>query len=134
MLLDESSNELVFSIPDESNPEAVKDVRFPVGKGIAGWVSENRKYLLVSDVKTESRFAPEIDQIPGIESRSILCVPIMTRQTLMGVVHAVNRPSGDTFSEEDALLLNIVSSNVAMAIENSRRYENLQEKLKEKTS
>ena len=132
MLLDEKSGELVFSIPEDSDSGTIKDVRVPVSKGIAGWVAENRKYLLVSDVDKESKFNPEIDQVAGIHSRSILCVPIMTRQTFIGVVEAINKSDGGPFSEEDALLLNIVSSNVAMAIENGRRYDELKEKLKEK--
>ena len=57
----------------------------------------------------------------------------MTRQTFIGVVEAINKSDGGSFSEEDALLLNIVSSNVAMAIENGRRYDELKEKLKEKS-
>lgn len=134
MLLDEKSNELVFSSPDDSDPENIKDKRLPIGKGIAGWVAENRKYALVSDVGKDSRFDPEIDQVSGVQSQSIICVPIMTRQAFIGVVEAINKLDGNSFCEDDALLLNIVSSNVGMAIENSRRYETLQGKLREKTS
>ena len=133
MLLDEKSGELVFSIPEDSDSDDIKDVRVPATKGIAGWVAENRKYILVSDADKESKFDPKIDQVAGIQSRSILCVPIMTRQTFIGVVEAINKSGGGSFSEEDALLLNIVSSNVAMAIENGRRYDELKEKLMEKS-
>ena len=131
MLMDEQTEELVFSLPTGPDSDNLKDLRLPKGQGIAGWVAEAEKFLLIPNVKDDPRYNPEVDKISGLETTSILCVPMKTKSKLMGVLEVVNKVSGAAFTKEDAFLLNIVASNAAMAIENARLYAELRERLTE---
>ena len=131
MLMDEQTEELVFSLPTGPDSDKLKDLRLPKGEGIAGWVAEAEKFLLIPNVKDDPRYNPEVDKISGLETTSILCVPMKTKSKLMGVLEVVNKVSGAAFTKEDAFLLNIVASNAAMAIENARLYAELRERLTE---
>jgi transcriptional regulator with GAF, ATPase, and Fis domain len=134
MLLDELTGELVFSIPNGPNSDKIRDIRLPKSTGVAGWVAEHEKYLLISDARTDSRFNPEIDQISGYETKTILCVPMKAKTKLIGAIEAVNKINNEPFSIEDALMLNIVATNAAMAIENARIFAQLKMRILEKYS
>ncbi|MBW1999173.1 MAG: response regulator [Deltaproteobacteria bacterium] len=127
MLLDEESGELVFSIPTGPKADSLKDIRIPPGKGIAGWVAQKGRPLIVPNARDDPRFYPEIDKISGIETKSILCVPLKSRTRLIGVIEAINKIDGSSFTQEDAYLLSIFSTNAALAIENARLYTELKE-------
>ena len=65
--------------------------RFPVGKGIAGYVAETGKPLNVSDVYNDPRFNAEVDEMTGYTTHSIFCQPIIIRGTLIGVMEFINK-------------------------------------------
>ena len=131
MLLDETTGELVFSVPTGPNAEKLIDLRIKRGQGIAGWVVENEKSVLVPDVKKDPRFYPDIDSSTGFETKSILAVPLKVKNKLIGVLEVINKKNGSSFSEEDELLLVIFASHAAMAIENARLYSELRNRLEE---
>ena len=131
MLRDTKTDELVFSVPTGPKAGDLMDVRLPPGKGIAGWVAKNEKPLLIADAENDARFYPEIDKISGLKTKSILCVPLKAKSTLIGVLEVINKEDKTPFTEEDALLLGIFSSQAAMAIENARLYEELKARLEE---
>ncbi len=126
MLLDEKTNELVFSVPTGPNAEELKDIRMPSGEGIAGWVAENQKHVLIPDAKNDSRFYGKIDDMTGTETKSLLCVPMRSKRKLIGVMEVINKNDGKFFTEDDALLLNLFSHQAAIAIENAILFESLQ--------
>ncbi|MFH2091550.1 MAG: GAF domain-containing protein [Pseudomonadota bacterium] len=126
MLLDDKTGELVFSVPTGPNADALKDIRIPPGVGIAGWVAENQHYVLVEDAKQDSRFYSHIDDMTGAQTRSLLCVPMRAKRKLIGVLEVINKNSGSSFTEDDALLLNIFSHQAAIAIENAMLFDSIQ--------
>jgi len=97
--------------------EDIKDMRIQVGReGVTGWVAENRKPLLVSDVAQESRY------IQGDSAtRSEIAVPMMVGTRLIGVLDAQS-DQVDAFGERDLRILSAVTAQTAVAIENSRLY------------
>lgn len=131
MLLDDRTGELVFSIPTGPKAEQLIDIRLPSGKGIAGWVVKKEVPVLVSDAKTDPRFYPKIDKIRGIETKSILCVPLKAKSKLIGALEVINKTDDTSFCEEDELLLSIFASQAALAIENARLYGELKERWEE---
>jgi len=131
MLLDDKTGELVFSVPTGPKGDRLTDIRLPSGKGIAGWVAEHEEPALVPDAREDPRFYPEIDKISGFETKSILCVPLKAKTKLIGVLEAINKADGTSFTEEDTLLLNIFAYQAAMAIENARLYGELKDRLEE---
>jgi signal transduction histidine kinase/ActR/RegA family two-component response regulator len=129
MLLDEKTGELVFSIPTGPNADHLKDVRIPPGAGVAGWVAENQTYLLVPDTRKDNRFYPDIDDMTGMETRSILCVPMKSKRKLIGVLEVVNKKDDSCFTEDDVLLLSVFSHHAAIAIENAMLFNSMKDRL-----
>jgi transcriptional regulator with GAF, ATPase, and Fis domain len=126
MLLDEKTGELVFSVPTGPNADKLKDVRIPKGVGVAGWVAENQQYVLVEDARKDERFYSQIDEMTGVETKSLLCVPMRAKRKLIGVLEVINKNTDVCFTEDDALLLNIFSNQAAIAIENAMMFDSLQ--------
>jgi signal transduction histidine kinase/FixJ family two-component response regulator len=131
MLLDRKTGELVFSVPTGPKADQLTDIRIPSGKGIAGWVAQQEKPLLVQNAQDDPRFYPEVDKKTGFETKSIVCVPLKAKQKLIGVLQVINRADGKSFTDEDTLLLRIFANQAAMAIENARLYAELEDRLAE---
>jgi len=131
LLLDEKTNELVFSVPTGPMGKQLTDIRLPPGEGIAGWVAEHGEPLIIPDVKEDPRFYGGIDSETGFETKSILCVPLKVGAKLIGVVEVINRKDGTPFTEKDLLLLSIFASHAALVIEKARFYRELQERVQE---
>jgi len=129
MLLDEKTGELVFSVPTGPNADHLKDVRIPPGAGVAGWVAENQTYLLVPDTRKDDRFYSRIDDMTGMQTRSILCVPMKSRRKLIGVLEVMNKKDHTCFTEDDALILNVFSHHAAIAIENALLFNSMKARL-----
>jgi len=125
MLVDETSGDLFFSVPTGPKAGTLLDLKLEKGQGIAGWVVENERPVIVDDVEEDPRFFPGVDKMSGFQTRSILAVPLKAKGKIIGVLEVLNKSDGTTFSEEDALLLTIFSEQAAMAIENARLYEEL---------
>jgi len=129
MLVDDETGDLVFSVPTGPQEDRLIDIRIPRGKGIAGWVAENEEPLLVADVREDPRFYAKIDEKFGFETHSLLCVPLKAKTKLIGVLEAINKQNGGSFTKEDELLLSMFGYQAAVAIENARLYSELKEEL-----
>lgn len=130
MLLDDKTGELVFSVPTGPKADELKDVRIPPGVGVAGWVAEKQQHVLVEDVRKDPRFYPRIDAITGVETRSLLCVPMRSKRKRIGVLEVINKDKDAFFTEDDALLLSIFSHQAAIAIENALLFDSIQNQQK----
>jgi signal transduction histidine kinase len=133
MLVEETTGDLVFSVPTGPTADLLVDNRIPRGKGIAGWVAEHERAVVVPDAKQDPRFYSEIDRITGGETKSILAVPLKAKTKLIGVLEVINKIDGTAFTDEDALLLSIFASQAAMAIENARLYGELKEEFEKRS-
>ncbi|RJR35845.1 MAG: GAF domain-containing protein [Desulfobacteraceae bacterium] len=133
MLVEETTGDLVFSVPTGPTAELLVDNRIPRGKGIAGWVAEHEQTVVVPDAKQDPRFYSEVDKITGAETRTILAVPLKAKAKLIGVLEVINKSDGTPFTDDDALLLSIFASQAAMAIENARLYGELKDEFEKRS-
>jgi PAS domain S-box-containing protein len=117
----EQTNELVFEAASGEGATDILGVRLKPGQGIAGWVAETGKPLVVQDVYSDTRFFPEIDQLTGMQTQAILCIPILLKGRVVGVIEALN-PGDIPFDEQAIDLLNALSGLAASAIENARLF------------
>jgi signal transduction histidine kinase/ActR/RegA family two-component response regulator len=131
MLVDETTGELVFSVPTGPKEDKLIDIRIPPGEGIAGWVVEHERPALVPNVKEDARFYPKVDEKSGFETKSMLCVPLKAKTKLIGVLEVINKVDETFFTKEDELLLSMFGYQAAVGIENARLYEELKEQLQE---
>jgi len=122
---DHTRDTLAILVPTGPTAEVVRDLEIPTGQGVAGWVYEHGQSIIVNDTASDSRFFPGVDQATGYSSRQILCVPLTVKSRRLGAVEVVNKRGGDAggtpaFSSEDQFLLEMFSTQAAIAIENTR--------------
>ena len=122
LLLDQETGELVFRLGTGNRAELLVGRRLASGQGIAGWVAHHGEPLLVQDVHSDPRFSPVFDEITGITTESILCVPLMTKGHVTGVVEALNKPRPG-FAKDDLAMLRSLAAAAAVAIENAQLFE-----------
>jgi len=125
LLLDEEKKDLFFEVALGEKGEMVKEVRLKVGEGIAGWVAEHSKPLMVADVTKDSRHSIKVDDTSGYKTKNIMCVPVMVKEKVIGVLQAVNKLNNEHFSNEDLELFELLANQVAIAIENAILYEKI---------
>jgi len=126
LLVDRTRNDLYFATTLEGGLERFLDVRIPVGTGIVGMVARTGEPILVADVSKDPRFYSKISQDVGFSTHSILCVPLISRDRVTGVIELLNKKGGD-FDQEDLDRLQSIAATVAVAIENARLYEQTEE-------
>lgn len=124
-LLDETTNELVLRV-SLHGPRNLGPLKLEVGQGIAGWVVKEGEALLVPDVTGEPRFDSLLSERLGIECRSVLSVPLVIRDHVIGAIELMNSMDGK-FTDDDFELLGSMATTVAIAVENARLYTELSE-------
>lgn len=93
--------------------------RLPPGQGIVGWVAQHGETVNVLDAASDARFASEIDSQTGYTTKSILAVPLVTRNHVIGVLEFVNKLEGH-FNQRDREIAETLAAYAANAIENAR--------------
>src|SRR5580700_7149805 len=126
LMVDEQKDELYFAIAVGAAAEALKDIRLKVGEGIAGWVAKHGEQVVLSDVESDPRFAKRIDEATHCQTRSVICVPLRSRLRVLGVIQLVNADISQ-FSEQEIFFLQALCDYAAIAIENARWVEKIQE-------
>jgi adenylate cyclase len=125
-ILDEKTGEISSRI---AQGDSIAEIRFPVGRGITGYVVSTGEPLNIKDAYSDPRFNPEIDKRTGYRTRTLLCIPIKTDQgKIMGAIQVLNKNAG-VFTEEDEELLHALGSQVAIALENASLTEQLRKRI-----
>jgi PAS domain S-box-containing protein len=104
--------------------EELASVRLKVGQGVVGWVVETGQSALVPDVSRDPRWYNKIDQGTGFVTRSILCVPLITHNEVIGAIELLNKHGGE-FTHADLQLLESIAAPVAIAIQNARLHQRI---------
>ncbi len=126
LMVDAERDELYFAIAVGSAAEALKNVRLKIGEGIAGHVAKHGEKLIVPDVMTDPRFTKRIDEMTKWETHSIICVPVRSKLRVLGVIQLVNVDMAH-FGDEESFFLQALCDYAAIAIENARAVEKIQE-------
>ena len=119
LLKDPKTCDMVFSVVVGTNSQRLQGVRLPKGEGIAGYVMETGRPLVVDDVTKEKRFSDRVDKYIRFKTHSIIATPLKTGDKVFGVIELINRIDEENFSEQDLDLLSSISEYAAIAIERS---------------
>lgn len=122
-LLDESGEKLVLKASGGRHMR-IRDVAIRLEEGIAGWVTRNKRPLIVNDVRTNPLYHSAIDKQTGLLTSSILCVPLTSRGESLGVIEAINHPRG-SFTESDQRMIHSIASWAAIALDNSHLFRSV---------
>ena len=117
LIRDEETGELGFVLVHGDIKKQLEGYRMEGNIGIAGWVATHREPLIVNNPRQDRRFSSQVDETFDFFTRSILCVPMVTRDKLVGVIQLINKQNGDQFAETDIALLSILSHVAATALE-----------------
>jgi phosphoserine phosphatase RsbU/P len=94
-------------------------IRFPVARGIAGWVAREGTAVRLENAYDDPRFEREIDKQLGFTTRQLLCLPIRNEAgAIVGVLELLNKTEG--FTAGDEAFLDALSAHVAVALEKAQ--------------
>nr|XP_046210900.1 cAMP and cAMP-inhibited cGMP 3',5'-cyclic phosphodiesterase 10A-like [Oncorhynchus gorbuscha] len=130
--VDHNNKELysdLFDIGEENEGKPVfrktKEIRFSIEKGIAGQVARTGEVLNIPDAYADPRFNREVDLYTGYTTRNILCMPIVSRGTVIGVVQMVNKLSGSAFTKTDENNFKMFAVFCALALHCANMYHRI---------
>ncbi|MES0447877.1 MAG: GAF domain-containing protein, partial [Desulfobacterales bacterium] len=133
-LLLKVKNELKVAIAFNTEAKSLKKFRLnkfrlKIGQGIAGYVAANGKSIIVNDTRKSSHFFPDVDKQTVFETKSALCVPMISKEEVIGVIEVLNKINQD-FDAGDEELLQSIADSLSIAIESARLYKESVSKVK----
>ena len=103
-----------------------QQLRDTVERGLAGWVVQNRKAALVPDTSKDERWLRRADDSADKSgAKSAICVPLIARERIVGVLTLVHSVP-NTFNEEHLKLMQAISDQASVAVLNARLYTETQ--------
>ena len=126
LLLDPKTNELYFEATTGERGAQLKDIRLKPGQGIVGWVARRGGAMIIDDVREDKRFNADVDRTTGDETRTMIVVPVSSKERMLGVLQAINKKEG-CFTEDDLEMLEALAHQVGTAIENALLYQEQRE-------
>jgi PAS domain S-box-containing protein len=124
-LIDSKDHALVFRAATGWAGQRVLNMRLGLGQGVAGWVVQEGKGVVIQDVTGDARFDPETDRRTGYQTKSIACAPIQYRGEVIGVLEVLN-PTEGYFDADALLVLTGIGSLAGTAIRHAQLFEQLQ--------
>lgn len=129
ILYDEISDRLYFEVALGSKGAEVSRFSLDKNEGIAGWVFEHKKSLIIDDVQKDDRFFSLISKNVDYPTKTMLAVPMSIKNKCVGVIEILNKIDGNYFNNEDLKWLEIFANQAAIAIQNAKRFESLSNRL-----
>ena len=105
--------------------EELEQTKAQISYSVLGEVARSKKAVLLQNAMTDERFGRQ-SSVLELNLRSVLCVPLITRSELVGMIYADNRSVSGRFSQTDVDLMAIFANQAATALENARMYQELQ--------
>src|SRR6476659_5504558 len=133
-LHDESTDELVFEAVAGEGSDSLVGTRFPSSTGVAGFVLVTRQPLVIEDLQQDPRFARERAESTGYVPKSMMSVPLLHEEGILGVLNVLDRSEEIEFSLSQMELLGLFANQAAIALELLQRARHAQAVLAESGS
>ncbi|MBE9542747.1 MAG: GAF domain-containing protein, partial [Proteobacteria bacterium] len=125
--LDTEKGDIIVRMARGEKGGFIQSQRLKFGEGIAGWVIQSGKPMIAEDVHKEPRFSDRFDRETGFTTRSLMCVPLTIRGKTIGAIQVINKKNGSPFTKEDSELLTALAQQIAVALDNAKLYQRLEE-------
>lgn len=122
LLYDDTARQLYFQVATNIDEPTMRGLVVPLDKSIAGWIVTNREPLRIEDAHKDERFFSEVEQSIGYETKTMLGIPLITKNKVVGVLEVVNKKRGK-FTDPDESMLTVLGAQAAVAIENARLFQ-----------
>ena len=119
---EDNPDELIFMATVGPQSKSIEGMRVPIKQGVAGYVVRQAESQLVPDTSQDERFYRNIDASSGLTTRSLIAVPLIVSERVIGVLEVINKQNG-MFERADVDLLEDIAGTAAVALENARLYE-----------
>lgn len=120
LLLDEATNHLTMKSTTGAYADTFQKVSMPVGEGMVGHAAAAKKTQVSNDVTTDPHYVRKVEE----DTRSEMTVPIISNDKVIGVLD-IQDDKRDVFDQTDVDAMEILSTQIAAAIENARLYERI---------
>ncbi|MGK7942402.1 MAG: AAA family ATPase [Crocosphaera sp.] len=128
--IDKEEISILQSIPIETiNPDNSNPI---LPTTIINYVARTQESVVLNDAVVEGQFIND-PYIIATQTKSILCIPLLNQGQLKGIVYLENNLTTGAFTSERVELLNILSAQAAISIDNSRLYQTLEQRVEERT-
>src|SRR5262245_33339222 len=94
LLYDDTARQLYFQIATNIDEPTMRGLVVPLEKSIAGWIVTNRKPVRVDDAEKDERIYNDVDHTIGYSTKSLLGIPLITKNKVVGVLEVVNKKRG----------------------------------------
>jgi len=122
MLLDEKKNIFFIKAAYNLSEKIIREVTFAKDENTVGWVVKNKKPLYTKDLEKDKRFSKK-EEI-NYKLKQLLMVPIIIEREVKGIINLDNNTS---FTTDTINLLKSFSEQTAVAINNARLYQKIQD-------
>ena len=122
LLYDDTARQLYFQVATNIDEPTMRGLVVPLEKSIAGWIVTNRKSVRIDDAHKDLRFFSDIEQTIGYSTKSLLGIPLITKNKVVGVLEVLNKKRG-RFTDPDESMLTVLGAQAAVAIENARLFQ-----------
>ncbi len=129
LLVNEQEQVLEFRVAYGASNHDLVGTKFPLDKGIAGYVVMTGQPIAISNVRQDVRFNQDFAQSTGYVPTSILATPLLTGEHVIGVMEVLDKIDGASFGIQDMGLLGIFANQAALAIEQSQQMDQIRDTL-----
>jgi GAF domain-containing protein len=129
LLVNEEERVLVFRVAYGAGGQDLVGKSFPLGQGIAGYVAMTGQPLAIADVEQDATFNRAFAKQTGYVPKSILAMPLLSRERVIGVMEVLDKISAPAFGMQDMELLAMFARQAALAIEQSQQVESIDQAL-----
>jgi GAF domain-containing protein len=123
LLLTQDEQQLEFFAVEGEQSEALSKFLMPADKGIAGFVLQEQKPVIINDCKGSPYFYDQVDNSTGFTTRNMIAAPLIADQQVVGVIEVLNKNDGLDFNKSDADLVLNIANEVSFAVRNARIFE-----------
>jgi len=122
LLYDDTARQLYFQVATNIDGPTMRGLVVPLDKSIAGWIVTNRKSVRIDDAHKDERHFSDVEQTIGYSTKSLLGIPLITKNKVVGVLEVLNKKRG-RFTDPDESMLTVLGAQAAVAIENARLFQ-----------
>ena len=121
LLYDDAARQLYFQVATNLDQPTMRGLVVPLEGSIAGWIVTNRKAVRIPNAREDPRHFSAIGKQTHITTHSLLGVPLITKDKVVGVLEVINKQAGE-FTDDDEDLMQVLGAQAAVAIENTRLF------------
>ncbi len=129
LLVNEKEGVLEFRVSYGASDHDLVGMKFPMDKGIAGYVVMTGQPIAISNVRQDTRFNQDFARSTGYVPTSILATPLLAGEQVIGVMEVLDKIDAVSFGMQDMSLLGLFANQAALAIQQSQQMDQIRDTL-----